>query len=111
MFLDELRSIHPYTDIMLMMDNLKLHKSNDIKTRMNDLGFLYSYTPIYSPQYNGVEEVISMAKRLIKNSRLDLILTGQKEDLNKMILGHFNNLEPHYVAKCVARSLKLLQIE
>ena len=90
MFLEELRTIHPYTDIMLMMDNLKLHKSNDIKRRMDDLGFLYTYTPVYSPQYNGVEEVISMAKRLIKNRRLELILTGEKEDLNKMILGYFN---------------------
>ena len=43
-----------------MMDNLSLHKSQDVIDRMNVLGLLYSWTPVYSPAYNGCEEVINI---------------------------------------------------
>ena len=36
---------------------------------MDDLGFAYSWTPPASPQYNGIEEVFSIAKREIKKER------------------------------------------
>ena len=49
MFLDNLRAKYPMDDIILVMDNLSLHKSRDIKNRMDELGFLYTYTPVYSP--------------------------------------------------------------
>ena len=61
-FLDNLRIKFPFEDIILIMDNLSVHKSNDVKERMNELGFLYTWTPVYSPQYNGVEEVINIGK-------------------------------------------------
>ena len=64
-----------------MMDNLSLHKSNDTKSRMDELGFLYTYTPVYSPQYNGIEEVINIGKKLVKDRRLELILQNKREDL------------------------------
>ena len=47
-FLDNLRSLHPFDDMILMMDNLSLHKSKHMKSRMDELGFLYTYTPVYS---------------------------------------------------------------
>ena len=66
-FLDNLRSKYLYDDILLMMDNLSLHKSNDVKERMDELGFRYTYTPIYSPDYNGgVESTIGLGKKIIK---------------------------------------------
>ena len=67
-FLEGLRSKHPFDDIILVMDNLSLHKSIDVKERMDKLEFLYTYTPAYSPRYNGIEEVFSMAKRQLKMS-------------------------------------------
>ena len=42
------------------MDNLSVHKSFVVRDRMEELGFKCSYTPEYSPQYNGSEEVISL---------------------------------------------------
>ena len=54
-FLDSIRSANPFENVMLMMDNLSLHKSNDVKRRMDELGFHYTYTPVYSPQYNGMK--------------------------------------------------------
>ena len=60
-FLQNLRDKFPFEDIILVMDNLSFHKSNAVKL-MDELGFLYTWTPVYSPSYNGVEEVINMGK-------------------------------------------------
>ena len=48
-FLDELRSLNPFDNIILTMDNLGVHKSQFTKERMEELGFRYTYTPRYSP--------------------------------------------------------------
>ena len=48
-FLETLRLKYPFEDILLMMDNLSLHKAKDTKKRMDELGFMYTYTPVYSP--------------------------------------------------------------
>ena len=64
LFLDNLRSKYFMDDILLIMDNLGLHKSAEVKERMNELGFLYTYTPVYSPDFNGgVESTIGLGKR------------------------------------------------
>ena len=61
-FLEALRGKCWADDIHLVMDNLAVHKSHVITDRMDELGFGYSWTPAYSPQYNGIEEVFAMAK-------------------------------------------------
>jgi hypothetical protein len=61
-FLDNLRSKYPFDDILLVMDNLSLHKSRETRERMDELGFLYTWTPVYSPQFNGIEEIINIGK-------------------------------------------------
>ena len=94
-----------------MMDNLSMHKGNEIRARMDELGFSYTYTPVYSPQYNGIEEVINIGKKLIKDKRLELILQNKQENLTKIILDSFQNIEPQQIAKCMARSLELLDLD
>ena len=56
LFLEGLRRKFPFDDIILVMDNLSLHKSGDVKDLMDELGFMYTYTPAYSPAFNGIEE-------------------------------------------------------
>ena len=48
-FLNNLRQKYLFDDILLVMDNLSLHKGKDTKRRMDELGFLYTWTPVYSP--------------------------------------------------------------
>ena len=91
-----------------MMDNLRLHKSNDVKERMDSLGFHYCYTPKYSPQYNGVEEIIGMGKKLVKGKRLELLLHNKSESLDKIILESFKSLNvgPKLLAHSTPFSIK-----
>ena len=66
-FLEQLRAMNPFDNMILMMDNLGLHRSNHTIERMDELGFRYAWCPRYSPQYNGIEEVWAMSKRYIKD--------------------------------------------
>ena len=59
---------------------------------MNELGFMYTYTPAYSPQYNGIEEVINIGKQMVKKERLKLILKNENEDLNAIIYDSFKRI-------------------
>ena len=72
-FLDELRSTYFYDDLCIYMDNLSVHTSKEIKARMDELGIAYIYSPIYSPEFNPIETIFSLAKRQIKNERLKAI--------------------------------------
>ena len=49
---------------------------------MDELGFMYTYTPTYSPQYNGIEEVIGMGKHMVKRERLEMLLNPETKCLN-----------------------------
>ena len=72
-FLDELRRRNPFDNIFIMMDNLAVHRTLESRNRMNLLDFRYSWTPRYSPWYNGIEEVWAMSKVWIKKQRLNAI--------------------------------------
>ena len=65
-FLDELRARYFMDDICIYFDNLSVHKSNEVKERMDELSIAYIFSPIYSPDYNPIEYVFSIAKKEIK---------------------------------------------
>ena len=75
---------------------------------MDELGFQYTWTPAYSPAYNGVEEVINIGKQMIKKKRLDHILRNEEQNLNEIILTSFKSICTQQIAKCVRRSLTLV---
>ena len=78
LFLEGLRRKYFFDDILLVMDQLSLHKSGDVRDLMDELGFMYTYTPVYAPAYNGIEEVFSQAKQCIKTRRLHNLMTNTK---------------------------------
>ena len=48
-FLEELRSRAPFDNMILVMDNLAVHKSHHVTERMEELGFRWAWVPPYSP--------------------------------------------------------------
>ena len=48
-FLHELRRKFWADDILLMMDNLSIHKNGEVRRLIEELGFHYTYTLVYSP--------------------------------------------------------------
>ena len=100
-YLDELRRRYFFDDICLYIDNLSVHKSKVIRERMDELSIAYVFSPIYSPDYNPVEYVFSMAKREIKERRLKAILNDEKIDLWKVIENSFSSINRLKIAHCV----------
>ena len=72
---------------------------------MDELGFRYAYTPRYSPQYNGIEEVWSISKAYIKKERLNSIIIGKKKNLIDLIFESLNRINVMSIAGCINRSL------
>ena len=75
-FLDNLRFKYPFDSILIVMDNLAIHRSDEATQRMDELGFRWTWTPRYQPWYNGIEEVWAMSKQYIKQQRLSKVING-----------------------------------
>ena len=67
--IDELRSRYLYDDICIYFDNLSVHRSNLVRERLDELSIPYIFNPPYSPEFNGIESVFSIAKAQIKKIR------------------------------------------
>ena len=72
-FQESLRAANPFDNIILCKDNLSVHRNFEVQERMDELGFRYTYTPRYSPQYNGIEEVWAISKAYVKKERLNAL--------------------------------------
>ena len=61
-------------EVVIYMDNLRVHTTPEVKELMVELNFTYCMSPFYSPDYNPIEYYFSMLKRLVKRERLqDLV--------------------------------------
>lgn len=65
-FLNIMRSQN-LNDMILIMDNLPVHKMQPIKNIVEQNGHILRFLPPYSPQLNPIEEVFSKWKNTIKN--------------------------------------------
>ena len=61
-FLEELRAKYFFDDICIYFDNLSVHRSQTIRDRLDELSIAYVYSPLYSPDFNGIESVFSIFK-------------------------------------------------
>lgn len=69
-YLEELRARYFFDDICIYMDNLSVHRSNEIRRRLDELSIGYVYSPPYSPDFNGIESVFSIYKNKLKRERI-----------------------------------------
>ena len=92
-FIEELRAKYFYSDICLYLNNLSVHVAKAVKERLDDLSIAYIYSPIYSPDYNGIESVFSIAKRYIKQERLKAIMHENEIDLKQVTRYAFERID------------------
>ena len=92
-FLQDLRDKFFFDDICIFMDNLAVHRSKAVRDRMEELSIAFVFSPPYSPDYNPIESVFSIAKREIKQRRLTALLGGKKIDVKSEIRSVFENIE------------------
>ena len=73
----------------MFFDNLKVHTSNDVMERLEELSIPYVLSPTYSPDFNGIESVFSIFKNKMKRLRLKALVHDYEVDLQKEILYEF----------------------
>ena len=88
-FIENLRAKYFFDDICIYMDNLSVHKSNDVRERLEELSIGVVFCPVYSPDLNPIENIFSMAKDSIKKDRLRAIVNEEEIDLNKVVTKAF----------------------
>lgn len=54
---------------VLVLDNAKVHKSDDLKVICQEAGVRLEFLPAYSPDYNGIEESFSALKAWMRRNR------------------------------------------
>ena len=54
-FLRRLAEINKGKRLAIVMDNLAVHKTLNVKSLMRELGFVWIYVVPYSPEYNAIE--------------------------------------------------------
>ncbi len=90
------------------MDNLSVHTSKAVKERLDEMSIPYIFSPIYSPDFNGIETVFSIAKGYIKKQRLRAIMMEEKIDLKKLTREEFDRIDIIKISRCIEHSNKLL---
>jgi transposase len=84
-FLVALRRKYKMDSISIFMDQLAVHRSLVVQRKMEELGMRCIFNAAYSPDYNPIEGVFSVAKRKIKQERLKDIMNKRKRELEGLI--------------------------
>ena len=73
-YLEELRARYFFDDLCIYFDNLSVHRSLEVRNRLDELSIAYVYSPPYSPDFNGIESVFSIFKNQLKKERIKAII-------------------------------------
>ena len=90
-----------FEDICVYMDNLSVHRSREVKERLDELSIPYIFSPPYSPDFNPIELVFSIFKREMKVKRLTAILKGRPFNVKKTVKKTFEEIDVMKIANCV----------
>ena len=92
LWLQDLRDKYFFADLVLYMDNLRVHVSKAVRERMDELSIAYVFSPPYSPDLNPIEYVFSIVKRDLKCKRLRAVLHGERFDIRREVKKSFNQI-------------------
>jgi transposase len=75
---------------VLVMDNARIHCSEELQQMCNDVGVLLVYLPPYSPDYNPIEQSFNQIKQWMRKYRDKLQHCDSFEDFFEWALEDFN---------------------
>ena len=104
-----MRRLHWADDVALFMDNLSVHRSRDVKERLEELGMPSIFNAPYSCANNPIEHVFSVVKHFFKLERLRCIQLGIEEDTQKAIREAFAKVNVSEVRNMILRSNEVLR--
>ena len=76
-FIQALSAKHKSQPFALFMDNLAVHKSDEVKQELRRLRITPIFNAPYSPQFNPIEGCFSIVKNHFKSQKLNSIKNGK----------------------------------
>lgn len=107
-YLRELRRKNGTKRIAVFMDNLAVHKGDEVLTEMTKLNMVRIFNVPYSPEFNPIESVFSIVKQQFKRDRLIRVQYNRHPDIKKLILKAFYSVDKKAIQACIRKSLHLL---
>ena len=98
-------------EVVIYMDNLRVHTTPEVKDLMAELKFTYCMSPFYSPDYNPIEYYFSMLKRLVKRERLQDLVANRQRDFDVIVKEVYDKISNYKIDNCILHVLKLYEIE
>lgn len=96
-------------DVILIMDNVSFHKTDEVKELITLSGFEYMFLPPYSPFLNPIENMFSKWKEHVRRGNpeneqnlMQLIEDGACLVSNEDTDGYFRNMLS-YIPRCLNR--------
>ena len=93
------------------MDSLRVHNSNLSWNEYWELDIEPIFTPIYSPDYNSIEYVFSILKRIVKRLRLQDMKAERKRTFAKLIALMLREVGTEDIYNCIEHTLKLYEVK
>ena len=110
-FLRELKTIVRNKEVVIFMDNLAVHKTNDVKAVMSELKFSYLMAPFYSPDYNPIEYYFSILKRLVKIERLQDLVANRERNFDVIVAKVYDKIGKDKINNIILHTNKLFNIK
>ena len=88
---------------IVIMDNLSVHHSQEIKDLFKQMGILLLYLPPYSPDLNPAEEMFSYVKNYLRKHDYLLQITSDAVATD-IVLSAFNSITPKHCTSWISHS-------
>ena len=105
-FLAELHEKSKSRPLIVLLDNCKIHKTNQIRNLAETLGIILVFNVPYHPELNGIELVWSIAKRRFKTLQLQRMLGKMVDDFTQCIETAMREITNEEIAACYKNGLK-----
>jgi hypothetical protein len=95
------------SNLNILMDNSSVHRSQLVKTKIEELQINVLWNVPYSPQYNGIELFWALAKRNFRTQMLQ-VLTGQLEmnNMEEIVVKSMHSVDNEQTKRCCLNSIK-----
>ena len=107
-FVKDLQRKNYKVKLALYMDNLVVHKTNNLKDLYTKLNIKALYNIPYSPDTNPIEACFSVVKSHFKRSRLGCLVNGRPFNFPPHMKTCIKKITPQLVENCERHSMRIL---
>lgn len=107
-YINELYVANKDAKIAVLMDNLGVHKSPEVRQLMDELDIPAIYNVPYQPDFNPAEACFSKIKNYFRRKKLNLLVNEIEFDSQELVKEAVGQLTQDDIESCIRYSLHLI---